>query len=129
MQTCGPVDEGGAGIKDLNDIKKAFHMKFVWCLITDNILWSNFFNAKYLRTSHFAIAKITPFGSRFWKAVLKVFPEVYANIHVRLEKERHFSGMTSGGIMRPLRHLLLKSGNRIYRLKTDGMVMGGRSKN
>lgn len=72
-----PVEEGGAGTKDLSDVKKSFHMKFVWRLMTIDNIWSILFKAKYVKSSHLATSNPTPIGSQFWKAVLKVFPKFY----------------------------------------------------
>lgn len=48
---CKLVEEGGVGLGDLNDVKKSFHMKFVWHLMTIENLWTCFFE---LNTSKLA---------------------------------------------------------------------------
>lgn len=35
---CKPVDEGGIGMQEIGDIKKAMHMKFPWHLIFEENL-------------------------------------------------------------------------------------------
>lgn len=59
---------------------------FLFLLIKDN-LWRKFFKAKYLKVGHIAMAERHTFGSRFWKAMMKIFLEVYNNMHIKVREE------------------------------------------
>lgn len=71
------MKEGGIGVRDMGDIKKALHMKFAWRLLSKENLWTKFFKAKYAKGEHLTCAKPRLVGSRFWKAICKVIPKVY----------------------------------------------------
>lgn len=49
---CKPVEEGGAGIRDMQNVKRAFHMMFSWRLLTVDNLWTRFFRVNYIKTDH-----------------------------------------------------------------------------
>ena len=47
-----PKEEGGLGIRKLEDVQKAFRIKQVWQLFQGTSLWSSLFAAKYLKQHH-----------------------------------------------------------------------------
>lgn len=53
---CKPVQEGGIGVRDLNDMQNALHIKFAWRLLSEDSLWSHFFMEKYVKQEHFSLA-------------------------------------------------------------------------
>lgn len=53
------VEEGGADIRNLNDVK----------------LWASFFRAKYIKTNHLIMTTSSAMGSQLWKDILKSFFE------------------------------------------------------
>lgn len=62
---CKPIEKGGASIRDLSDLKKSFHMKFIWRVMINDNIWSIFFKATYIKSGHLATSNPTPTGSRF----------------------------------------------------------------
>ncbi|KAG2411216.1 hypothetical protein I3760_Q020700 [Carya illinoinensis] len=85
-KVCKPVSECGVGVRDLAKVQKSFHMKFAWRLMAVDNLWTRFFKAKYFRHGHMAVVTPSQNDSRFWKLVLKVFPEVYENMYVKIRE-------------------------------------------
>lgn len=77
------MEEGGAEIKDLHDVKKAFHKKFEWRLLTVENLWTRFFQVKYIKAGHLAINSSSAMGSQLWKEIINVFPNFYENVYVK----------------------------------------------
>lgn len=47
LSICRPVDEGGLGIRDLNQVMNALHAKMAWRFIEGSSLWSQFMRSKY----------------------------------------------------------------------------------
>lgn len=84
LKLCKPIGEGGIGVHDLSEVQKAFFMKFAWRLLTMDNLWTQFFLAKYVKNDHIWNTKPTQVGSRFWKEILKVIPEVHKNYFVKI---------------------------------------------
>lgn len=79
---CLPTGEGGLGVRDFKEVQHALHKKFAFRLMSTNSLWTDFFRAKYIKDSHISLATGSHRGSRFWKSILSVFPEVYDNVKV-----------------------------------------------
>ncbi|XP_026451437.1 uncharacterized protein LOC113351711 [Papaver somniferum] len=46
-KVCSPMEEGGLGIRNLEDINKALLMKFLWKMLNSQDEWAGFFLAKY----------------------------------------------------------------------------------
>lgn len=69
---------------------ESFFMKFTRRLLSVNNLRTSFFIAKYVKIDDLCNLNLTSIGSRFWKAILKVLLEVYANCFVKV-CDRKFS--------------------------------------
>lgn len=39
-KVCKPIEEGGLGIRDLGEVKKALNVKLAWNLLHGSTLWS-----------------------------------------------------------------------------------------
>lgn len=70
----------------MGDIKKALHIKFAWRLISEDNLWAKFFKAKYMKDDHLTYAKPQLMGSRFWKAICKMIPEIYEHRYTQIRE-------------------------------------------
>ena len=75
---CRPIEEGGLGIQDFDDIQKALHYKLAWLLIQGKSLWADFFTGKYVRGNHLSLLEPTK-GTRFWKSIVRCIPDVLSN--------------------------------------------------
>lgn len=62
------------------------HLKFASQLISKNNLWTKFFKAKYVKDEHWTYVKPRPIGSRFWKVICNVIPEVYEHNYTRIRE-------------------------------------------
>lgn len=58
-KVCKPVEEGVACIKDLNDVKKFFHMKFFWRIMMVDNLYTQFFKVKYVKSGRMVTSSST----------------------------------------------------------------------
>ncbi|KAJ0094336.1 hypothetical protein Patl1_15029 [Pistacia atlantica] len=83
---CKPYKEGGLGIRNFHEVQRALHMKFAWRLVTVDNLWTKFFRAKYVKQGHIFLAETRRNASRFWKSIMKVFPEVAENVLVKVRE-------------------------------------------
>lgn len=61
-------------------------MKFFWRHMMVENLWTRFFKAKYVKSFHMDTTRPNPIGSPFWKAILKVFLQVYENSCIKIYK-------------------------------------------
>ncbi|XP_042939510.1 uncharacterized protein LOC122274547 [Carya illinoinensis] len=82
---CNPVEEGGLGLRALQDCQKALHMRFAWNLIQGNSLWANFFKAKYVGTTPWCLVQ-APKGSRFWRMVANCIPLLLNNLKWKIRE-------------------------------------------
>ncbi|WMV27066.1 hypothetical protein MTR67_020451 [Solanum verrucosum] len=69
---CYPTDEGGIGIKSIQDINNIFSAKVWWSFRTRNTLWRNFLEAKYCPRAHPVKKKWVSGQSHTWKRILHV---------------------------------------------------------
>ncbi|WMV27386.1 hypothetical protein MTR67_020771 [Solanum verrucosum] len=69
---CYPTDEGGIGIKSIQDINNSFSAKVWWSFRTRNTLWRNFLEAKYCPRAHPVKKKWVSGQSHTWKRILHV---------------------------------------------------------
>lgn len=65
---CKPLNEGGVGFRDLNDIYKALKLKLCRTLLHSDGLWASFLKAKYCEGLPFDAAKPKTCMSRNWVA-------------------------------------------------------------
>lgn len=85
---CKPVEGGGIGVKDIQEVQKAFFIEFAWRLLLVDNLWTKFFLAKYVQNRHICSINQPPVRSRFWKVILKVLRNVYENCYVTIWDEK-----------------------------------------
>lgn len=60
---------------------KVLHMKFSWHILSKENLWTKFFKAKYMKGAHLISTAKKPMGSRYWKALYKMAPEVHGHCY------------------------------------------------
>lgn len=59
---CKPTNEGGVGLRDLEEVQKSLHMKFAWKILKDvencaqKSLWAQFLRGKYVKEKHIYIS-------------------------------------------------------------------------
>ncbi|KAF5455100.1 hypothetical protein F2P56_024711 [Juglans regia] len=75
---CLPVHEGGLGLRHLDDMQKALHMRFAWNLIQGKSLWAQFFKDKYVGSKPWALIDANK-CTRFWKMIAKNISLVLEN--------------------------------------------------
>ncbi|CAH9113733.1 unnamed protein product [Cuscuta europaea] len=67
-KVCYPTEEGGLGVRALNDVQKAFSLKLWWKWKNHDSLWTDFIKAKYPRV-HMR-PKVT--DSTIWRRLCEV---------------------------------------------------------
>ncbi|XP_043689263.1 uncharacterized protein LOC122640174 [Telopea speciosissima] len=75
---CRPLQEGGLGVRLLEDVGLSLRLKGLWKVFTEDSLWSEFFRAKYFRNSHVVLAGVQGVGSKVWRSTL-AFKEFLLN--------------------------------------------------
>ena len=75
-----PKNEGGIGIRMLDDICKAFQYKHWWEFRTKKSLWSQFLRAKYCQRANVVAKKYNTGDSIIWKNLTKNKAEVEKHI-------------------------------------------------
>ena len=48
---CQPKEEGGMGLRKMEQMNKAFIMKLAWGMVQENNLWVQFLKDKYMRNN------------------------------------------------------------------------------
>ncbi|KAH0695796.1 hypothetical protein KY289_013278 [Solanum tuberosum] len=80
-----PYEEGGIGVRKLEDTCKAFQIKQWWNFRTKNSLWSQFFRAKYCQRSNPIAKKWDTGQSLVWKYMMKnkttIEPHITWRVH------------------------------------------------
>ena len=76
-----PTNEGGIGVRLLDDICKAFQYKHWWDFRTKNSLWSNFLKSKYCQRAHPVAKKYNTGDSLMWRYLTRNRIEV--EVHIR----------------------------------------------
>ncbi|XP_042944773.1 uncharacterized protein LOC122278655 [Carya illinoinensis] len=71
---CVPCDEGGVGVRDLDEVQQVMFLKFGWQLLTQDSLWAKFFCAKCVKNSHVSLMQEGRFGSQFWMNAFQGIP-------------------------------------------------------
>lgn len=69
---CKPKEDGGLGVRRLNDVNLVCSLKLVWRILSANTLWVNWIK-KYLirKGSLWSVKETTQTGSWMWKKILK----------------------------------------------------------
>ncbi|VFQ69646.1 unnamed protein product [Cuscuta campestris] len=68
---CRPVQEGGLGVRDLNEIQQALSLKLLWKFTNIDNLWSSYMKAKYINNR--ANIKANLPDSPNWKRICKAY--------------------------------------------------------
>ncbi|XP_042942930.1 uncharacterized protein LOC122277118 [Carya illinoinensis] len=76
---CGPVEEGGIGVRKLGEVQRSLFHKFRWQLLTEDSLWANFFRAKYVKNKQMCLWLGRTSGSNFWCKVVEGIPFIIGN--------------------------------------------------
>ena len=73
---CKPKEEGGLGLRDLEEVNKVSCLKLIWCILSArSSLWVQWIHRYLIRTSSFWNVKETSsLGSWMWKKFLKLRP-------------------------------------------------------
>ncbi|KAL2226740.1 UNVERIFIED_CONTAM: hypothetical protein Sindi_2032700 [Sesamum indicum] len=77
---CYPIEEGGLGIRNLQEMTTAFSYKLWWRLRLNNSLWSKFSISKYCGGYFPTLSKIFTTNSSTWKRLGKIRTEAQTNI-------------------------------------------------
>ncbi|XP_027090440.2 uncharacterized protein [Coffea arabica] len=72
VDLCQPYNEGGIGIRRLNEIFDAFSVKLWWLFRQKRSLWAEFMWAKYCGNLHPCLAEAGPRGSATWRRMRSV---------------------------------------------------------
>lgn len=67
---CMPTEDGGQGIRHIDDISNTSVLKLWWRFRNQNLLWAKYMIAKYYRNCHPIEATISASSSRVWKNML-----------------------------------------------------------
>ncbi|XP_043710187.1 uncharacterized protein LOC122659103 [Telopea speciosissima] len=67
---CRPVEEGGLGVRRLEDVGLSLRLKGFWRVLADQSLWSTFFRAKLFRNLHVSLAGPLRAASKSWRSTL-----------------------------------------------------------
>ncbi|XP_019252901.1 PREDICTED: uncharacterized protein LOC109231716 [Nicotiana attenuata] len=77
---CLPKEEGGVGIRRMEDITEPLNIKRWWRFRTQPSLWTTFLRNKYCKRAH-VVAKIPiSSDSHAWKSMMKIKKKVEPNI-------------------------------------------------
>ncbi|KAL0407597.1 UNVERIFIED_CONTAM: putative ribonuclease H protein [Sesamum radiatum] len=68
---CFPTEEGGFGVRKLDDVIEAFQHKLWWRFRNQQSLWSHFLLNKYCRGTHPVVAKPSYNASANWKRLCR----------------------------------------------------------
>ncbi|KAL0283412.1 UNVERIFIED_CONTAM: hypothetical protein Sradi_7229600 [Sesamum radiatum] len=68
---CYPTEEGGLGVRRIQDVVQAFQLKLWWRFRIQNSLWSHFLLEKYCKGSHPVSAKPSYIASSNWKRMCR----------------------------------------------------------
>ncbi|XP_051135512.1 uncharacterized protein LOC127254464 [Andrographis paniculata] len=78
---CRPKEEGGLGIRRLEDVIKAFSFKLWWRLRQQNSLWANMMEQKYYRGFFPGHTQIKAHDSSVWKRLCNIRQEAQKKIY------------------------------------------------
>lgn len=79
QKLCVPVEVGGIGVRDLDEVQKSLFLKFGWDLLTKDSLWAKLFRAKYVKHRHVVLSDESNSGSLFWKKIMEVMTSLCEN--------------------------------------------------
>ena len=83
---CKPKDEGGLGLRNLNEANNVSYLKLIWRLLSArNSLWVQWIWRYLIRKGSFwSIKECSSLGSWMWKKLLKLRPLAYQFIQVEI---------------------------------------------
>lgn len=114
---CKPLNEGGVGFRDLNDIYKALKFKLCWTLLHSDGLWASFLKAKYCEGLSFDAAKPKTCMSRNWQELLHVRSEFHDKIQFMLGAGNSGFFITNWSGLGALRHFFQPADWRSFNFK------------
>ncbi|KAL0356483.1 UNVERIFIED_CONTAM: putative ribonuclease H protein [Sesamum radiatum] len=68
---CYPTEEGGFGVRRIQDVVQSFQLKMWWRFRNQNSLWSHFLLDKYCKGSHPVTVKPSYIASANWKRMCR----------------------------------------------------------
>jgi len=72
QDVCTPKEEGGLGLRSINEANKVSCYKLIWRLLSSNSLWARWIHIYLIkRASFWSISETTTLGSWMWKKLLK----------------------------------------------------------
>nr|XP_016436823.1 PREDICTED: uncharacterized protein LOC107762942 [Nicotiana tabacum] len=83
---CLPKEEGGAGVKKMEDIIDTLNIKRWWRFRTHPSLWANLLKNKYCKRAHPVNKKSNPSDSHIWRNMLKIRHKAEENIRCEIQK-------------------------------------------
>lgn len=83
---CLPKDEGGAGVRKMEDIIDTLNIKRWWRFRTHPSLWANLLKNKYCKRAHPVNKKSNPSNSHIWRNMLKIRDKAEENIRWEIQK-------------------------------------------
>lgn len=90
---CRPKDQGGLGIRDLQEEDHALHSKWLFKLLTEEGVWQSLFRNKYLDQKVLSQSYWKPGDSHFWASLMAVKKHLF---HFGSFTIKEVSGRTSG---------------------------------
>ncbi|KAF5475233.1 hypothetical protein F2P56_007063 [Juglans regia] len=85
-----PMEVGGIGVSDPDEVQKSLFLKFGWNLLTKNFLWAKLFRAKYVKHRHIVLSDDSSSGFLFWKKIMEVMPSWWENTKWRVGEGKVF---------------------------------------
>ncbi|XP_049399720.1 uncharacterized protein LOC125863746 [Solanum stenotomum] len=79
-----PYDEGGIGVRLMNDVCQVFQFKQWWTFRSNQTLWGEFLRAKYCQRSHPISKKWDTGESQAWRLMMKNKHTVESNIQWKI---------------------------------------------
>ena len=80
-----PYEEGGIGMRNLQDVCKSFQFKHWWSFRTKQTLWGDFLRAKYCQRANPVNKKWDTGQSLMWKNMLDTRQQMEQHIHWKLQ--------------------------------------------
>jgi hypothetical protein len=94
---CRPKDQGGLGIKVLELKNKCLLSKWLFKILTEEGMWQQLINNKYIKNQTLAQVEAKPSDSPFWKGLMHVKDDFLKEELLNWEMEKTFDfGKMSG---------------------------------
>lgn len=76
-EICGPKNQGGLGVLDLEIMNKALLGKWLWKLENEEGIWQEYLRNKYLKGKILRQKEVRVGDSQFWHGMMKVKNEFF----------------------------------------------------